>query len=152
MVNLETIAVSAVVSLVVSLVSFEYRFRRERGLKESDEVNSWYAESAQLGSSVQNTWRRKFVRPNERGTFTSFDEVQREMNLLSNQISRHADEGETLDVDDEVITTLRETANACREVYDIRIHSNSMDQFKNSGQEAVEQAAKTEEVAFKRIQ
>ena len=151
MVNLETIVVSAAVSLVVSLASFEYRFRRERSIEESDEVNSWYADAARLGSSVQNTWKRKFVRPNERGTFTSFDEVQREMNLLSNQLSRHADEGETLDVDSEVITDLRQTAAACREVHDLRIHTNSMGKFKESGQEAVDIALNTEEKALERV-
>lgn len=151
MVAIETVAVSAGVSLVVSLASFEYRLRRERRVEESDEVANWYAKAAQLASSVKSTWHRKFTRRAEHGAFTDFDEVQREMNLHSNQLARHADEGTTLDVDETVITELRRTADACRAVHDLRITTGAMDTFRETGQEAIEQAATAEQTALEEV-
>jgi hypothetical protein len=151
MVAAETVLVSAGVSLVVSLLSFEYRFRRERSVQESDEVSEWYAEAAQLSNRVQSTWRRKFERPVERGGFTGLSELQSEMNLLSNQLSRHASEGETLDASPEIVTGLEETADACRDVHEVRGGTAMMDPLREAGGEAVERAAEVEAEALERI-
>ena len=155
MVDVATMAASASLSLVVSilasLVAFEYRFRREMSHEESQEVKDWYAEAAQLANSVQRTWRTKFEGPHERGSFSGFDEIQKEMNLSASQLSRHASKSQNLDVDEEVVNALSTTADRCRDVHDLRIHMNVMDEFKQEGRQMIEQANELEEKALDRL-
>jgi len=151
MVDPASIGVSIAASVLASLGAVEYRIRRSRSIEEQDEQTEWYAESARLAKRVQKTWEGKFERPYEEDRFSSFDEVQREMNLLHSQLTEHISETGDKDVDEEVVEALGTTATACREVYDLGIHMNVLDEFKRTGENAKEDAERLEQEALERL-
>ncbi|WP_339105951.1 hypothetical protein [Haloterrigena salinisoli] len=152
MVAVETIVTSAGVSLVVSLAAFEYRHRRERSYEDRQEIESWYAETAELARQVQQTWRRKYKRPSENGAFADFDEIKKEMNLYASQLSSHASGSADLEVDQSVVDDLEETADYCRDLYDTRISVGSgAEEFDEVGEKVVGKAEELQEEALKHI-
>lgn len=151
MVDVVSIALSAGISVAVSLASVEYRIRRSRSIEQDDEVSEWYADAASFANKVQSTWETKFERPHEESQFMSFDEVQREMNLFQSQLTNHASDAKGLQVDEEVVSQVEDTAEACREVYEIRTHMNVLPEFKEAGREVREQAERLEELALEKL-
>lgn len=151
MVDFVSILTSVVVSVAASVAVVEYRYHREDVRESSQEIESWYSESAELGRAVQNTWRNKFERPNRDNGGVNFDEIQREMNLYSNQLSNHASQAASLEVSDEVTQALEDTAQACREVYELPVHLNSKPSFEEQGDKIMEAANHLEEVALSQL-
>jgi len=151
MVDAVSVVLSAVVSVAVSLASVEYRIRRSRSIEQDNEVSEWYADAASYGNKIQSTWETKFERPHEDNQFMSFDEVQREMNLFQSQLTNHAAEAGGLQVDEDVVEQVEQTAEACREVYEIRVHSNVMSEFKETGRTAKAEAQELEEMGLDRL-
>lgn len=151
MVDLVSVGLGAIATLIATALGYEYRRHRNRSTEDTEIHNEWYIETAELAAEVQSVWQGKYVRPNERGTSTSFDEVKKEMKLLAKQLSRHCNKTKDLDVDEEVINAARATADACRDVAQMRIYIGSGDKFKNFGETAVEEAQRLEEKASKHI-
>jgi len=152
MVDVVSVVVSVVPSVVASVVAsvlyVEYRYKREDSRKAAQERDDWYAQAAELGRDVQSTWRTKFQRPNRDGGRVNYDEVRREMNLYSSQLSNHASRATHLEVADEVVIGLETTAEACREVYEIRADLNSHPVFEERGDAVIEAANQLEERAL----
>lgn len=147
-----TVIISAVVSVFVSFITFEYRFRRERSHEEKQEVREWYSESAELARKVQRTWQRKYVRPkNSKRSSASYDEVQKKMNLYATQLSGHASESTNLDVDEEIVGLLEETANCCEDLYNIRLSLNGYTEFDENGDRLEDLTEKLQKEAVERL-
>jgi hypothetical protein len=151
MVDPVSIIASVVASVIASLAVVEYRFQREDIRESSQEIENWYSDAAELGRDVQTTWQTKFQRPNRDDGPIEYDEVQREMNLYSNQLSNHASQAASLDVSEDVVSALEETAQACRGVYEIHTHSHSQPEFEDQGEVLMEAAGELEELALSEL-
>jgi len=151
MVDPATVATSAVVSALVALGSTEYQLRRKRSFSTEDEVQEWYSEAVRIVSETQSMWRQKYVQPMNENRTGSFEETQRKMKLTASQIRGHIGEGQSLDVDDEVIEALRSTAEKCESVSNLTIHMNVTDEFERKGNEVIDQAEEAEQLALEHI-
>lgn len=141
---LASVGTSVIVSVAASLLVVEYRYKREDVREAAQQRDDWYAEAAELGRAVQNTWRTKFQRPYNNDEGFNSDELQREMNLYQSQLSTHASQAAHLDVAEDVVEALEETADACREVYAIRTHMNDGPDFQATGETVTEAANRLE--------
>lgn len=153
MTAIETIATSAVVSLIVSFTAFEYRHRREQTYETKQEVNEWYAEAAELARQVQHKWRLKYTLPSENGSFTGYDEVKGEMELFATQLSAHASKSQNLDVDPAVVEDLEEAAECCVKLSEIWIGMSGagIDEFNETGEELLEKTENLQEKALGKL-
>lgn len=136
MVDILTVAASAVVSL--GLV--EYRLRRQQSVEESAQLEEWYNDSATFAAETRRTWQRMW--DSAEHPQNNMSQISSEMGLLEGQISRHASQGEKLDVDQEVIDALDNLAARCREASEHTIHNNSgeyFEQFRRDILDAVEE-------------
>jgi hypothetical protein len=127
MVDWLTIAASVGGSLLASIILVEYRLRRERSVEESAELDQWYNESASYAAEVRRVWQRLFDSADR--SSGNLSEISSEMSLLERQISRHASNGEQLGADEEVVASLDDLAEECRQVTEHSIHLNSAAEF-----------------------
>ena len=135
---------SAIVSVVVSIITTEYRLRRKQTVSEQQENEDWQRQAVQFGREVRRKWQRDYEE--HRKHFTSFDEMKREMKILANQLDTHANEGEDRDVDDEVVEKLRACASACRTLSQVRVSSNRTP-WEEAGEAVKDTAEDLEEIA-----
>lgn len=130
---------TVLVSVGGSLAVVEYRIYRGQSVDESNEVSNWYGDTAAYAAEIRRVWQRKWDRSDvARGNFS---ETSSEISLLEGQMSRHASEGEQLDVDQSVVDALDEVANRCREVSEHTGHLNDSDEieeYRNQILDAVE--------------
>lgn len=152
MVDFPTILASALISLLVSVGVTEYRLSRTQSYEEQQEIDDWYSETAQITSNTQSMWRQKFTRGLEQGGSIPFEEIQRKAKLTASQIRTHIGAAGALEVDEEVVNSLEETAEACESLAEIMIHMNVTDEFREQGEEVVQQAGETEELALDHLQ
>ncbi|CAM2927934.1 hypothetical protein HASA104033_08670 [Halobacterium salinarum] len=73
------------------------------------------------------------------------------MNLFQTQLTNHAAEANGVEVDEDVVDVVEETAEACRSVYEIRTHMNVLPEFEEQGRTAKQQAAELEEKALEKL-
>jgi hypothetical protein len=153
MVAIESLVVStiasAIVSVIVAFIATEYRLRRTQSVEESADIEEWYIEAAQLASRLQRSWRQKFENPVQEGNFGGYDEIKSEMNLMSGQLNRHASKAQGVDVDENVIALLDETANICQHISQLHIHLNVLPEFREEGNKLVDKAEELEQKALK---
>lgn len=51
-----SVVLSGIVSLIVSLLAFEYKQKRLQTFENQNEKDEWYSRAASLASEAQNTW------------------------------------------------------------------------------------------------
>ena len=127
MVDILTISLSAGVSLLSSLALVEYRLRRQQSVEETAQLEEWYQDSAAYAAETRRIWPRMWDSADLPRNNSS--QIGSEMGLLEGQISRHASEGEKLDVDQDVIDALDTLAEECRRPSEHGIHGNSGEHF-----------------------
>jgi hypothetical protein len=118
----------------------EYRFRRKQSFEESATVDEWYREATSYAAEVRRVWQRLFDSAEDPAG--NLSEIQGEMSLLERQMSRHASNGEQLNANEDVIESLDELAEVCRQPSDHRIHMHSTSdfaEFRDDVLEAVEE-------------
>lgn len=142
MVDWITVVASVGLSVAGSLAVTEYQLRREQSVEASAELQDWRDEAAGYASEVRRTWQRLFDTP-ERVSL-NLSELQGEHSLLEGQISRHASTGEQLDADQEVIEALDELAQQCRNVEQHHLGSNSLEEFEELRNEALDAVEEVE--------
>lgn len=144
-----TFVASIIGSIIVALLTTEYRIRRSQSVEESQAEQEWYSDAANLGRQVRRQWERNFEEPDE--AFSAYDEMRSKMNLLADQIETHAGNASGLDVSEEVVEKLEETASACRRVHDARTSIGNVEDFTDAGSQAKQKANELEDVAMERL-
>ena len=148
MVDWTTIVASVGLSVLGSIALTEYRLKREKSIEEATEIEEWYNTSAKYAAEVRRNWQRLF--DSAENPKRNLSEIQNEMSLMENQISRHATEGERLDVDERVIETLDELAEECRQPANKPLHLNSASDFVDFREDILEAVEKVEEALQER--
>jgi hypothetical protein len=143
MVDWLTVFASVSLSALGSLAVTEFQLRRERSLEESAEVEEWYGDCYSYASQVRRNWNNKFG--DVEGYEMNLGELQSKLSLLETQISRHASEGERMNLDDEVIDRLDKLAEKCREATNRPLHNNSAEEFSEIEDDILEAAGSVEE-------
>lgn len=138
MVDWATVGASVLLSVVGSIVVTEYQLQRESSIEESEEIENWYNKSASLAGQVQRSWARMFE--DAEMAEMNLSELQSEMSLLEDQISRHATEGERLDANSDVISALDNLAEECRSVSELPLHMDSSSDFSDRSEDINEAA------------
>lgn len=144
-----TFVVSLAGSVIVALVTTEYRIRRSKSVEQSQAEEDWYAEAANLGRQVRRQWERNYE--GVEGSFTEYDEMRSKMNLLADQIDTHAGNASGMDVSEDIVDKLEETASACRRVHDARTSLGDIEDFTEAGEEAKNRANELEDSAMEEV-
>lgn len=142
MVDWPTVVASVSLSALGSLAVTEFQLRREKSLEESAEVEEWYGECYSYASQVRRDWNKNF---GDVDTYEmNLSELQSNLSLLETQITRHASEGERMDLDDDVINKLDKLAEECREATNRGLHNNSVEEFNEIEDDILEAARSVE--------
>lgn len=144
MVDWATILASVLLSALASIGLTEFRLRRKKSFEERSEIEDWYDRSAEYAAQVRRVWQRLF--DSAENPSTNLSEIQSEMSLLEGQLSRHATEGEQLDVDEKVIESLDSLADACRRPVEHHKHMNSKPEFAEFREQILEEVSNLETV------
>lgn len=143
--------VAGVVSFLVALGTTEYRMKREQTVDAQQEIQSWYADTAQLASTIQILWKNEYEEKHaERGPIRH-DEIQRQMKLLSRQVTNHISDSKSVNVDQNIVDGLEELSRLCSSLQDVRIGLNEREEFRVKGREMVEHAEDIEEQVLSKI-
>lgn len=143
--------VAGVVSFLVALGTTEYRMKREQTIDAQQEIQSWYADTAQVASNVQIFWKNEYEEKRGGEGTVHYDEIQRRIKLLSRQITNHISDAKSVNVDQDIVDELEELSRLCSALHDIRISLGSHTEFKEQGREMVEQAEDVEEQVLRKI-
>lgn len=135
-IEIVTVLLSVILSLIGSLLLTEYRYRRKRSIETSKELEDWYTQSAAFASEVRRIWERLFDKSEAPGG--NLSEIQAELGLMEGQISRHASQGEQIGADQAVIDALDDLANECQRVDSRTLHLDSFDAFRDFREDMIE--------------
>ena len=127
MVEIVSLAASTIISGVVALLVTEYQLRRKRSIKETSNLADWYDQAEKLANDVQRSLERNRDNPAPGGI--NFPTLQGELEVLERQISTHANEGRVKDASVDVISALKQLADACDEAASERISISSNEEF-----------------------
>ena len=95
-----------------------------------------------------------YIEPRQEGTFNSYDDIEREMENLSKRLDQHASEGESLDVDQQILEEMRGVSSKCRRVYEKQLYldrGKSESELKELGNDAASTAAELKEKSRQHI-
>ena len=140
--------VAGVVSFLVALGTTEYRLRREQTVETKKQVQSWYAETAQLASNVRILWKNEYEEKTNGDGMIQYDEIKRQMKLRGRQINGNIGESKSVEVDQDVVDELEELGRLCSSLSDVLTRMGTNEDFRERGREIVGQAEKVEELSL----
>ncbi|MFP8953137.1 hypothetical protein ACLI4Z_09225 [Natrialbaceae archaeon A-arb3/5] len=140
--------VAGVVSFLVALGTAEYRLRREQTVETKKQVQSWYAETAQLASNVRILWKNEYEEKTNGDGMIQYDEIKRQMKLRGRQINGHIGESKSVEVDQDVVDELEELGRLCSSLSDVLTRMGTNEDFRERGREIIDQAEKVEELSL----
>lgn len=149
---LQPVVVSGIVSFLVALGTAEYRLRRKQTVEAQQQVQSWYAEAAQLASYVRILWKNEYQEKRTlEGGMVQYDEIQQQMKLRSRQINNHISDSKSVGVDQDISDELEVLSRLYSSFSDMTVGIGSKEGFQEAGEEIIEQAEKVEERALTKL-
>lgn len=138
MVDFATVLASILSSVLVA----EVRLRRKLSVEASQEVVEWYDQTAAYAAQIRRLWQRQWDLDQSRA---NFGELASNINLLESEMSRHASEGEQLDVDQGVVEALDDVTDSCRDVSDHSQYINDTEEINEYREDMLDAVSELEE-------
>lgn len=138
---LQPVVISGIVSFLVALGTAEYRLWRKQTVEAQQQVQSWYAEAAQLASYVRILWKNEYQeKRTSKGGRVQYDEIQQQMKLRSCQINNYISDSKSVEVDQNITDKLEDLNRLCSSFSDMTINMGSKEGFQEAEEEIIEQA------------